>query len=274
MSSQETPNPLSPLLESAYGFVEHSLQEADAATNEPKRWRFAIIDIATAVELFLKERLRREHAILIYTKVDEGSGHTVSMDIAIKRLRVCNVKFDEDDLARLKRSRDIRNSIIHFSTQATSEQLRAAFIDLFEFAHVLHGQELGEELHDEIDQAYWSAEAAFMEEFKREYVLYHGEMVHREWPSQLVDAQYFTHVRIDGEPFQRIPFGDTREGGQSLPTRPCHDCAALVGQFHGPLCDSEYCPKCGGQALMEDCADEYEWASWPDANSGPRQEGA
>jgi len=254
------------LLDSAYDFVEHSLEEAYVATEEqPRRWKFAIIDIATAVELFLKERLRREHPVLIYTKVDDGSGHTVSLDLALKRLLACKVTIDQEDISRLNRARDIRNSIVHFSTQATAEQLRAAFVDLFEFAHGFHLRELGDELHDHISEEYWDPEASFIEEFRQEYVSYHGEMVHREWPKALVDAQYFTHWIIDGVPFRRVPFGDRREGwGEAVPPRPCHDCAALSGQLHGPDCDCDCCPKCGGQSLSCCCGEERELGMWPD----------
>ncbi|MEV4260583.1 hypothetical protein [Kribbella sp. NPDC049584] len=267
-----TPEPSgSPLLESAYDFVEHSLEEAQFASDaEPRRWKFAIIDIATAVELFLKERLRREHPILIYTKVDDGTGHTVSLETALKRLQVCKVSFAADDVVRLRRARDIRNSIVHFSSQATSQQLRAAYIDLFEFAHVLHERELGEELHNKLDESYWATEALLISEFRREYLAYQGEIAHRDWPSELVNAQYFTHVVIDGTPYLRIPYGDEREGWAAPPSEPCHDCYALAGQLHGPDCDTERCPKCGGQALMEECAAEYGWGSWPDETAvGP-----
>jgi hypothetical protein len=259
----EDHSPSSALLESAYDFVEHSLQQAMDAEEEPRLWKFAIIDIATAVELFLKERLRREHPVLVFTKVDDGSGHTVSLDVALKRLRACQVIFENDDVTRLNRARDIRNSIIHFSSSATGEQLRAAYVDLFEFAHAFHVKEFNEELHDQIGEFSWAAEAKFIEEFKREFVEYHGERVHREWPSRLVDAQFYKYLLIDGVAFSRIPYGDPKEGRERNPQRPCHDCAALAGQFHGPDCDAERCPKCGGQALMDSCGEKYEWISRP-----------
>lgn len=34
---------------------------------------------------------------------------------------------------------------------------------------------------------------------------------------------------------------------------PCHDCAAPVGGFHHPGCDTERCPKCEGQAISCGC---------------------
>jgi len=33
----------------------------------------------------------------------------------------------------------------------------------------------------------------------------------------------------------------------------CHDCKAKVGEHHGSGCDTEQCPKCGGQLIGCDC---------------------
>lgn len=257
---------ISALLESAYDFVEHSLEEAEQAKEtEPRRWKFAIIDITTAVELFVKERLRREHEILIFSNIENGTGHTVSLDAALKRLRACRVDIEPEDDKRLKRARDIRNSIIHFSTQATPEQLRAAYVDLFEFAHAFHLREMGAELHERIGSDYWHAEAAFIAEFRRTFVSYQGETVHREWPSVLVEAQYLTHWLIDGEAYPRIPWGDPGEGWESplMPKSACHDCMALPGQLHGEGCDMERCPRCAAQMLGHCCGEECELVAGP-----------
>jgi hypothetical protein len=57
-----------------------------------------------------------------------------------------------------------------------------------------------------------------------------------------------TEYEIAGSLFTRIPNDDQAPG--------CHDCAAPLGTLHHPGCDSETCPKCGGQAISCGCEDD------------------
>lgn len=45
-------------------------------------------------------------------------------------------------------------------------------------------------------------------------------------------------------------------------SRDCHDCGAENGQYHHPGCDSEECPRCGGQYIICDCRSDEKEKIW------------
>jgi hypothetical protein len=113
------------LASNAYDFLNESLNNAQrASTGEPVIWKFAIANIAQAIELLLKERLRREDFLLVYADIDRKR-RTVNVDQALDRLSNYNVILDKEDVVRLKRARDVRNEIVHFTIIVNEEQLRA-----------------------------------------------------------------------------------------------------------------------------------------------------
>lgn len=61
------------------------------------------------------------------------------------------------------------------------------------------------------------------------------------------------YVNINGFLFKRIKCGDPDDLFDIAPGERCHDCGALYGHYHHPGCDSETCPKCGGQLISCDC---------------------
>jgi hypothetical protein len=91
---------------------------------------------------------------------------------------------------------------------------------------------------------------------KEEFVIYNGVRVHPDWPEKMKAFQRQCTYTINGVAVGRIRYGDEAEDW-GADRGPCHDCAALKGQFHAfELCDVERCPVCGEQALGCDC--DYE----------------
>lgn len=93
--------------------------------------------------------------------------------------------------------------------------------------------------HDDLPQLTW----------KGERVEFRGEQVASFWPDKLKRSQSITHyvARVP-----RIRYGDESydwHAGEG----PCHDCAAIKGEYHAPACDVEECPVCHGQALGCEC---------------------
>ena len=72
------------------------------------------------------------------------------------------------------------------------------------------------------------------------------------WARHLWSSQKLTEYTINGRSYPRIRYG--KEGWKSsYYERPCHDCGARKGLFHGPGCDMERCPACRGQMISCSC---------------------
>jgi hypothetical protein len=106
------------VIKNALHFLNSSIENLDKAP------RSAIIDLHTAVELFFKARLMKEHWSLILSKpelaninnFEIGSFHSVYLDQAVKRLQdICSEKFKTEALENFKALSEHRNQIVHFA---------------------------------------------------------------------------------------------------------------------------------------------------------------
>lgn len=86
-----------------------------------------------------------------------------------------------------------------------------------------------------------------------------------EYFDEFIESQAIRMEVLRGRRYLRIKYGEEildgdgpprsrRRSTGELPTRPCHDCFALVGQYHAEGCDWEQCACCGGQRLGCPCA--------------------
>ncbi|MCK6460881.1 MAG: hypothetical protein L6Q95_13445 [Planctomycetes bacterium] len=85
-----------------------------------------------------------------------------------------------------------------------------------------------------------------------ERIIFRGRRVPPSWPATLEAAQARKTTVVDGIAYERVRFGD-EEDDWGADRGPCHDCAAVKGEFHVPGCDVERCPACAGQAIGCDC---------------------
>jgi len=239
------------LRENAYDFVNAAILEAEAAEDDPVHWKFAIVHVAQALELILKARLAQEHELLIRQNVDKVNRLTVGFDLAIARLGECGVQIEDSWLRKLRAARDLRNDIVHYAVNTTSDELRAAFVSLFEFAHRFHLRYLGEELHGHIDEEQREGEAWLMQAFEERFTMYQGAEILATFAAEIVAAQYDTEVMINGQRYERIRFGAPNDLLSA--SGHCHNCAVVPGQLHVLLCCGERCPRCKGSALGCNC---------------------
>jgi hypothetical protein len=101
----------------------------------------------------------------------------------------------------------------------------------------------------------WGDDQAFDRlSWNGEMVEFNGTQVASYWPRRIEEAQKLATYPIVSE-VKRIPYGSeaaARRWAEFADT-PCHDCAAIKGQYHVPSCDMEQCPNCGGQLISCGC---------------------
>lgn len=115
----------SALAESALDFLDRAVREIK---DHPK---YAVINFATAVELFMKARLMHEHWALVVEKTSEakigrflrGECKTVGPREALNRLnRICGQNIPEDAIDQFMRLAAHRNRMVHFFHEAGGKE--------------------------------------------------------------------------------------------------------------------------------------------------------
>lgn len=102
------------LRQNSYEFLEEALQKSIIAESESLHWKYAMLNLVQSVELILKEKLYKDHPILIFKDIDKPK-FTVSLRDAIMRLqKISKLKFRENDIDIIHKALDIRNEIVHY----------------------------------------------------------------------------------------------------------------------------------------------------------------
>ena len=254
------------LIENAYDSFAESISYVEQANQNPTRWKFAVLNLVHAVELVLEQRLVDEHELLIWQDVDRP-GKTVSLERALDRLKSIRVTLEPSDVLAIQTAIRWRNAITHYEVNLITEEVRENYLLIFEFLDKFHEAHFSGSLSDHIPNDRVQTAMDLAESFRREFIQFRGRQMHRRWPRQLLAAQRTIFLVYQGTEFPRLPWGQeaywSEDGMRGYsPLDFCRDCAAALGEFHGPGCCVEECPRENGQLFGCGCDwDESElWA--------------
>lgn len=244
------------LIENAYDSLNESLASVERAQHDPTRWKFAVLHLVHAVELVVKQRLFNEHELLIWENVD-NPGRTASLEKALTRLTHIRASIPPSDLNAIKTAIRWRNSITHYEVDLIAEEVRENYLLIFEFLDSFHSAHFDGSLSEHVADPHVMTAAGLMEAFQKELIEFRGRQMHSRWPRRLVAAQTIPALEEGGDEFQRLTWGAESHWStwmkHTSPVDFCPDCGAAIGEYHGPYCDQEECPKCGGQLLSCEC---------------------
>lgn len=148
------------LWENAQSFLGEALAKAVAAENNVGEWKFAIFNLVQSIELATKERLRREHSLLVFADVDNPRT-TVTLEKALARLgRIPAVKLTLEDIKSIQLAGAIRNSITHHEVDVSVEQIQVVFATLFGFMAEFSRRQLQIEISTAVTEEIWNSALA------------------------------------------------------------------------------------------------------------------
>ena len=131
-----------------------AIRKAISARSDVRQWPFAVLHLVQAVELIMKELLRRQHPIFIYENIDSPR-NTVTLAQAMSRLEnsaIAGITIPEDEKQRIGTAVKLRNKIIHFEFELSEEHAMAKFSELFSFLVYFQGRYLKLEAEDYLPQ--------------------------------------------------------------------------------------------------------------------------
>jgi len=123
--------------------------------DDHSRLKHAISDVANAIELLLKEKLRQKNPALIWEKQAPQPGshvHTVTAKTAISRLNMNGVNLLEEDCVFLESLRTTRNQIAHYEWAASEPDARDLLGHALSFAFAFGKDQLGTDLSQDFKQ--------------------------------------------------------------------------------------------------------------------------
>ncbi len=154
--------------------------------------------------------------------------------------------------------------MIHYDVEMQFPNVYHDYANLWNFTNEFIEKILNENLLDKIDKELWMDFDYLDHMFSADIVYFNDLFISKDLMKEIIQEQEKTHITINGKEYARVRYGDPMEyAGFEVDIKayliyPCHDCKVIKGQIHLAGCDSERCPKCGGQLLFDDCVDVLE----------------
>lgn len=152
------------LLENGLDFILSALEYFGGSPSE-RDLKYGVLHLCSGVELVLKERLLREHWILVFEKPDQasktalesGDFRSVRFDACIDRLaKICGIKWLENHKEEFRRFRSRRNRIEHFSITDSVAAIKSSASKILAITLDFINREFDDEIslmyQDELDE--------------------------------------------------------------------------------------------------------------------------
>jgi ribosomal protein S27E len=146
------------LKENAVDSLTHGIEHY-LISDEQRDLKYAVLHIAQAVELFLKEKLVREHYLLVFTKPENANedSKTVTFEESIKRLKAANISFEPDAVDAFNKLQQYRNQIQHFKVNLEREEVTCEIGRALKYLESFLNKELDISVENEIDNELYDA---------------------------------------------------------------------------------------------------------------------
>lgn len=136
------------LLDNSISYFREAVSYARRGSTDAAQWKFAVINLVQAMELALKESLRRIHPVFVYENID-APVNSLSITKALQRLKnpkIGNSPISDDEQKNFEIAIRLRNELTHYEFSYTGEDAEAKFANLFAFMVFYYQQYLGLQL--------------------------------------------------------------------------------------------------------------------------------
>ncbi len=219
------------------------------ASDDQTDLKYAVLHIAQAVELFLKEKLSREHYLLVFAKPEKADeqSKTVTFDECIQRLSAAKIEFDKNEVDAFRKLQKYRNQIQHFKIKLSREDVTNEIGRALKYLEIFLNNELNIIVKDEIGEKLYTTYC--------DTVYSYDELLEKaieEIESYIPSDKDSIHYETDWCPKcgnETIVFPDTRDNNHNtvkcffckeiFEVKECGRCGSLIyGETEESVCDS------------------------------------